>query len=289
MVGVRKILGNKGEPGGPKKDVLVVTAPIMVEEIVPEAKVAVKSVPAEMVPAGALTDYKIARGRWAKYPLMVGDILVDTKLAPKGTPTGLMGKLHPGMRAITLRVDEQTGISGFILPEYRVDILKAHPGENKESRARLLLKNVRVLAAGQVIDNPEGRTIESETVTVEVTPSQAELLAAAMKDGPLSLTLRPLGNPDESTMPEEPKPEELPPAPEPVVVAAPPPPEPFPVLTRAPQPPPRRLTVFAGRHQLQRVHGHQAPPAQEAEVPPGVRSPFQMDQPTGLGYLPGPP
>lgn len=288
MFSARKVLTGRSGEAIPTQDVLVAVRPISVEETITDEMVKLRPMPRDIIPAGALTEAKAARGRWARIPLTAGDLILDSKLAPRGTPTGLIGKLRPGMRAITIRVDEQTGISGFILPEYRVEVLKARQDPTKDrDRARLLLRNVRVLASGKVIETPDDRSIEATTVTLEVTPSQAELLTAAMQDGPLSLALMPLNEmegdaPIEVPPPPEPEPEA--PAPAPAVSPVPPP---QPILVRAEAPRPRpggRLKVYPGRRSAIRIIGSpQAaePPTADFDDPDGTRRPFRLDEVEG--------
>lgn len=267
MFGVKKVLAKKGGEGIRKVEVLVAVREIAVEETLTDEMMSLKAVPADLVPPGVLIDLKDARGRWARIRLLPGDPILDAKLAPKGTPTGLIGKITPGMRAVTIRVDEQTGLSGFILPDYRVDVHQPKRDDRVGRVARVLLQNVRVLASGTVIESPDDRSIKSETVTLEVTPAQAELLTAAAHEGPLSLSLRPLGDASivESETPLEPEPAAPPPAPEPVLAVAP---SPKVEPARALPSPPReisRLVLFRGRRAKPDILGT-APPAEDRRV-----------------------
>jgi Flp pilus assembly protein CpaB len=95
------------------------------------------------------------------------------------------------MRAFAIEVSEQSGVSGFILPGHRVDVVRFDANErNQQQRGETILQNVLVLAAGQVFTRPEEKSVQSRTVTVAVTPEQVDLLVAARAKGPLSLSLR---------------------------------------------------------------------------------------------------
>jgi pilus assembly protein CpaB len=97
------------------------------------------------------------------------------------------------MRAITIGVDQVVGVSGFVLPSTRVDVLLTlQSNENlKEPATKVLMQNVRTLAAGQSIQqDKEGKPVQVSVVTFLVTPEQAETLALASQQGRIQLTLR---------------------------------------------------------------------------------------------------
>lgn len=286
MFGVRSLLDRPQTSEVPMSEVLVAAKEIRVEESITEEMISTKSMPTEMVPPGALTEFKQARDRWATIRMLPGDVLLDAKLAQKGTPTGMIARITPGMRAFAVRVDEQTGVSGFILPDYRVDVLQ--PKRDESGRADIVLENVRVLASGRVFESPEDRSIEARTVTLEVSPEQVRTLATAMQKGPLTLSLRGLNDVAITTPDPEPEPE-LEPEPEPPPLAVIP--ELPPVIAIAPEdaeptPAPRRLTFFAGRSRPWRLEVGRNPeqrssPPTAAEDEPlellDARRPFQLD------------
>ena len=291
MFGVKSLLNRKPSTEVPMSEVLVAAREIRVEEELTEEMVTTKEMPTELVPPGSFTEFKPLRGRWALIRMLPGDVILDPKLAAKGTPTGMIARITPGMRAFAVRVDEQSGVSGFILPDYRVDVLQATEGES--SRARLVIQNVRVLASGTVIESPEDRSIESKTVTLEVTPEQVRTLTGAMQRGPLTLSLRGL---DDDAMAEiEPIEVPEPPAAVPLIVEAPEPPSVFevpePEKAEPDDTPTRRLTVFSNRgfrHAL--IVGApsepEAAPSDFGETEVSVRRPFPLDAdgplPSGL-------
>ena len=247
MFGIKKVLDREPSTEVPMSEVLVAAREIRVEEELAEEMVTTKQMPTELVPPGSFTEFKPLRGRWALIRMLPGDVILDPKLAAKGTPTGMIARITPGMRAFAVRVDEQSGVSGFILPDYRVDVLQATKDDS--SRARLVIQNVRVLASGTVIESPEDRSIESKTVTLEVSPEQVRTLTGAMQRGPLTLSLR--GLDDDALAELEPIEEPEPPAAVPLIAEAPEPPPVFdipePEDAKPDDAPPRRLTVFSNR------------------------------------------
>lgn len=118
-----------------------------------------------------------------------------------GDASGFMAAtLSEGMRAISMPISTDSGAGGFILPNDRVDvILTRRPnGGNARTMAKIILQNLRVLAVDQTFkQEKDTRTVVGKTATVEVTPEQAELVAAAGQSGQLSLALRPLATGDD--------------------------------------------------------------------------------------------
>jgi pilus assembly protein CpaB len=145
------------------------------------------------IPVGAFSSIKDVEDRWVRSTMFEGDVLVEKKLGAKGAPPGLVANIPKGMRGYAIEVTEQTGVSGFILPGHRVDVLHYEQSEKKEvhAQAQAILQNVLVLAAGQVFTRPEERSLPTRTVTMALSPSDVEVLVAARgKGGMLSLSLR---------------------------------------------------------------------------------------------------
>ena len=72
------------------------------------------------------------------------------------------------MRALAIEVKEQTGVSGFVLPENRVDVIQLRDG--KSGGAEAVLQDVLVLSAGQTFTKADNPSIQTRTVTLAVTP-----------------------------------------------------------------------------------------------------------------------
>ena len=97
-----------------------------------------------------------------------------------------------GMRAVTVRVNDVTGVAGYVLPGARVDVLvTGHPPGADQTVTRTFLQNMLVIATGQAIQpDARGQAIQAPTVTLLATPDQAELLTLAGSEGHLQLILR---------------------------------------------------------------------------------------------------
>jgi pilus assembly protein CpaB len=119
-----------------------------------------------------------------------------TKLSSRGG--GLSMLVRPNMRAAGLQVNQVSGVSGFILPGDRVDVL-ATVDQNQvgqEAITRTVLQNIEVLAAGQKTEQRDNKPITVQAVTLLVDPTGAEVLAHSQHEGEISLVLR---NPDDQT------------------------------------------------------------------------------------------
>ncbi len=162
--------------------------------------------PRANAPKGAFTDIEEVKDRVTVTKVVAGLPIVAAELAAPGSGVGLVASIKPGMRAMTIRVNEVIGVAGFILPNTFVDIVSV---ENKV--AKTVLKRVEVLAIAQQTFVEEGKAKVVNTVTLELSPAQVLELAETSHKGELTLALL---NPIEDTI-EPPKPE---PEPKPVKV-----------------------------------------------------------------------
>ncbi|HEX6251989.1 MAG TPA: Flp pilus assembly protein CpaB [Gemmatimonadaceae bacterium] len=154
--------------------------------------------PAAAVPVGAYTSLDSVVGRVVRVPVFPGEPIVPGRLAPVGTGPGLELKIPPGQRAMAVRIDDVAGISGLLQPNSRVDVLVtlADPGGGKQV-AKVFMENMRVLSVGTEIQrDASGKPKHATTVTLGVTPDEAERLAVAMREGSIQLVLRGYGDPD---------------------------------------------------------------------------------------------
>ena len=149
--------------------------------------------PQRLVPPQAVLNVSQIEGRVANVPLSLGELIILSKLAPEGTAAGLGGLLKKDMRAYTIKVDDVSGVAGFIHPGDRVDILMtvAMPAKSGEQFSKVVLQDLMVLTAGKVWQQTGGGDPKSvNTVTLEVTPEQSEVLNLASAQGKIHLSLR---------------------------------------------------------------------------------------------------
>jgi pilus assembly protein CpaB len=149
--------------------------------------------PEEIIPSSAIRDPKQAIGRVVQVPLTKGEPLLVLKLAPEGTAAGLGGLLDPNKLAVTVRTDDVSGVAGFINPGNRVDILveMSASGRSGEHFSKIILQNINVLSKGQSMEqSADNKPLVVTTVTLELSPDQAEVLNLASGQGKIRLALR---------------------------------------------------------------------------------------------------
>jgi pilus assembly protein CpaB len=156
--------------------------------------------PVPTIPAGAFSSPDSVVGRVTRVAVFKGEPIVPGRLAPVGTGPGLEVKITPGKRAMALRINDVAGISGFIQPNSRVDVMVtlANQAEGqKQQVAKLFMENMRVLSVGHEVQrDAQGKPTNATTATLEVTPQEAERLAVAASQGSIQLVLRGYVDPD---------------------------------------------------------------------------------------------
>jgi pilus assembly protein CpaB len=183
------------------EQVVVAAVDIPLGTVIVPASVKAVDWPKTNIPAGAVNSTGAAAGRVAVVPLQPGDPVTESKLIPiEGAPGIMSYKVPEGHRAMTVGVDQVSGIAGFIVPGNKVDlIVTTKPAESKEYVSKIFLEDIPVLATGQLIqESPEGEPVVVPTVTLDITPEQAEVLALASTEGRLQLILRRSGDSGEA-------------------------------------------------------------------------------------------
>lgn len=162
--------------------------------------------PAKAVPAGAFADIsRVLTGderRVALAAIEVNEPILNWKITGSGQRATLSARIDEGRKAVSIRVTEVLGVSGFVLPGERVDILLTRMERQSGSGAvakqdaytDVLLQNVPVLATDQLADERSESPSVAKTVTVSVTTEEAQKLALASSVGQLSLILRGAGS-----------------------------------------------------------------------------------------------
>ena len=151
--------------------------------------------PARNPISGAFSEVKPILDRGLVTAVGENEPFTETKLAPIGSGAGLPPSIPPGMRAMSVKVDEVIGVAGFVVPGTRVDLVVTlrGSGQTAESMSRTVLSNVLVLTAGTRFDQEQakdGKPQPSTVVTLAVSPSDAERIALASSEGKISLALR---------------------------------------------------------------------------------------------------
>ncbi len=137
------------------------------------------------------------RGAYVRQAIAAGEPIRRERLIRAGRAAGFMAaNLPPGMRAVAISIDPSglTSAGGFVQPSDRVDVVKLARDEEgitaDAQGAQVVLRNVRVLAIGQLAERNLERPVNAATATLEVTPAQAELLLVAQRTAHLTLVLR---------------------------------------------------------------------------------------------------
>ncbi len=146
--------------------------------------------PKESVPAGAFSTVDSVAGQTTKVFLSAREPVTATKLSSRGG--GLSMLVRPTMRAVSVEVNQVSGVSGFVLPGDRVDVLVTvnRVQDVEEAFTSTILQNMEVLAAGQKTTQQDNKPITVQAVTLLVSPRGAEQLAHAQLQGVLTLVLR---------------------------------------------------------------------------------------------------
>ena len=264
MFASSRMLAGSPAPAVETQQVVLAARDLSVEEVLKPDMIKLETVPKAAVPAGAFGSFREIADRWVQIKILEGEPIVEKKLAPKGTPTGLIARIPKGKRAFAITVNEQTGVSGFVMPDHRVDLFQVQPASSGEgTRAVPVLQDVLVLASGTNIQSTTAdKTIQSRTITVAVTPEEAGVLTVAQSKGTLSLALRSMNDHELTAPPPEPVPTELP-----KVVMAPPAPAPEPpkspskeyISDDAAPVTPRHVTIYRGGKPPERVRVDQPP------------------------------
>jgi len=195
-VGVYKFLSERSRIAEQAKlqtvGIVVAVVDIPVGGTINVNQVSVSPWPKENYPKDSFAAMKDVVGRVARRDFLRGEPIVESKLVPKEKGSGLLSLLVPsGQRAFSVRVNEVVGIGGFVVPDSRVDVLVTiQPPGGNERISKIVLENIRVIAAGQTIEQKDNKPITVNTVTLSVTPEEAEKLALASNEGIIQLVMR---------------------------------------------------------------------------------------------------
>ena len=185
--------GGRARPASQKQVMVVVaTRPLGVGTTLDRDSVTLRGVAESLFPAGALSRVEDALDRPVISPIQANEPVAEARLALKGSGAGLGPLIPPGMRAISVRVNDVVGVAGFVLPGMRVDVLvTGKPPNRSDTETQTVLQNISVLSAGQTLQSDsKSQPITTPVVTLLVTPAEAEALTLANSEGHIQLVLR---------------------------------------------------------------------------------------------------
>jgi pilus assembly protein CpaB len=146
--------------------------------------------PGGNIPVGYGRTVEDVIGRSLIAQALMNEPVMDAKLADRGA-RGLQVEIPENMRAVTVRVDDASGVSGFILPKHRIDLMLTVGGGAPDAVTKLIMQNLTVIASGTVREKDEkGEVIPVPTLTVLVSPEDAEKLKHAETQGRMTFALR---------------------------------------------------------------------------------------------------
>ena len=235
---------------GDTKDLVVANTDLPMGATVKPGDLHVVKWPVDTYPKGGFAKIEDVVERAVVSNVLADEPLVVGRLSEKNAGMGLSSVIPTGMRAVSVRVNDVVGVSGFVFAGTRVDVLVTGTPPNADAGGRMtttVLQNILVISAGTKMQpDAKGQPENVPVVTVLVTPEQAEILTLSAREGSIQLVLR---NPTDDKMqkaggirlaalysgggPEKPK---VDPRPRPARVI----PAALPVALPPPPPPPRK-------------------------------------------------
>lgn len=189
-----------------EKPVIQTTAVVVAKTNIPprtriqESMLQMKEMPVDMVPEGAITDFDSVKNVQVKVSIFAGDILTIQKVFNSTGDEGFVGSIPPDCRAVSINVNEITGVAGFAKPGDKVDLLYVEKGQYSAT-ANILLQNVSLLSVnqdttgGNIVDDNgivTSSAISNPTIATFALPPQDVLkLVSASKLGEIYMMLRP--------------------------------------------------------------------------------------------------
>lgn len=190
-------------PQMPMSDVLVASTNLQPGRALTADQVRWQRWPSSSVDASFITRNSVGsvddvvKGTVVRAPLLSGQPVTNVSIVHADAVGFMAAMLNPGMRAISIAINTDSGAGGFILPNDRIDLILTRKVDNNRVASSTILTDVRVLAVDQIFaQEKDTKTVIGKTATLEVNPAQAEQVAKSQNQGTLSLALRPLANSD---------------------------------------------------------------------------------------------
>jgi pilus assembly protein CpaB len=188
----KNVLSRSSAGNEPGADVIVAANDIQVGAKLQDGDIRMVKVPASVVPPNSFRSRSQIIGRGVILPIQRGEFILPSKLAAENAGSGLPALIPPGMRAVSVRVNEVVAVAGFVIPGTRVDVLlTGNPIGANEPQTTTVLENVAVIAAGQRLErNAAGEPQSTPVITLLVSPDDAQKLTLASSQGHIQLSLR---------------------------------------------------------------------------------------------------
>src|SRR3954470_1366989 len=190
-VTVYKNLQSKNGNSDPGVEVMVAANDLQVGSRVEEHDIKIIRIPAVDLPPGAPRKRSDVIGHGVIIPISKGEFILPNRLAAENAGSGLPSLIPPGMRAVSVRVNDVASVSGFVTPGTRVDVLVTAAAGTGDQQTTTVLQNVQVLASGHTLERSStGEAQNTAVITLLVTPEDAQRLTLASAEGHIQLALR---------------------------------------------------------------------------------------------------
>src|SRR5438270_13901694 len=187
----KNVLSRSSAGNEPGADVIVAANDIQVGAKLQDGDIRMVKVPASVVPPNSFRSRSQIIGRGVILPIQKGEFILPSKLAAENAGSGLPALIPPGMRAVSVRVNEVVAVAGFVIPGTRVDVLLTGNPGGPEQQTTTVLENVAVIAAGQRLErSASGEAQQVPVITLLVSPEDAQKVTLASTEGRIQLTLR---------------------------------------------------------------------------------------------------
>jgi pilus assembly protein CpaB len=188
----RNLQSKSGSSSEPGIDVIVAADDLQVGARVEEHDIKVIRIPASDLPPGSPRRRSDVIGHGVIVPISKGEFILPNRLAGENAGSGLPSLIPPGMRAVSVRVNEVVSVAGFVTAGTRVDVLlTGTPGSGGEQETTTVLQNVAVLASGHTLERTAtGEAQTTAVITLLVSPDDAQRLTLASSEGHIQLALR---------------------------------------------------------------------------------------------------
>lgn len=187
----KSVQGKNGGSGDAGVEVIVAANDLQVGARVEEHDIKIIKIPAADLPPGAPRKRSDVLGHGVIIPISKGEFILPNRLAAENAGAGLPSLIPPGMRAVSVRVNEVVSVAGFVTPGTRVDVLLTGTPGGGEQQTTTVLQNVAVLASGHTLERTStGEAQTTAVITLLVTPDDAERLTLASSEGHIQLALR---------------------------------------------------------------------------------------------------
>ncbi len=172
-------------------DVIVAANDLQVGARVEEHDIKIIKIPPADLPPGSPRRRSDVLGHGVIVPISKGEFILPNRLAGENAGAGLPSLIPPGMRAVSVRVNEVVSVAGFVTPGTRVDVLLTGTPGGGEPQTTTVLQNVAVLASGRTLErSATGEPQNTAVITLLVSPDDAQRLTLASSEGHIQLALR---------------------------------------------------------------------------------------------------